>query len=645
MRNLLLALLLVPAARGAQFLPLQTASGRSTPGICVQGLGAKSVVCSGENVSAAGHWADAIGGLNNSAPGDECFVGAGDANISSGTANVIAGGRSNTTSIAAVFSVISGGFNNTNHGTNAVIPGGVNNFVDGDRSFAAGNGAYAPSASAFVWNSSNTTASQFLYLDHGPETFNIHAEGGVFITSASLTVDKFVTASTFNAVGSAYQMHGLTFLDTGANLFASSGTFGSDILGASSVTASAFFGDGSHLTGISAGSCSTGAGTSSVLCQGSGNTSAGNFSTVGGGQNCQAVSDYDTVAGGQGNSAAGSYSFVGGGNGNSAPGAISTIGGGNGNSAGGLEATVGGGNSNSAQGLHDTISGGSQNSIGSTRTDSTIGGGRGNSISGNFNVIAGGQSNNAAGSDHETISGGMSNATNGQYSVITGGLNNESDGLGSTADGGEDNLAAGDHSFAAGFNTRAMTPGSFVWLSDDGGPQILYHDHGVGTVNFRSNPGIYFDTVSSVTITSGTLYVPASSVTASAFFGDASHETGFAILTSSEGANTVLATNFIGVTTNTVTLRGGRPTRITAETNIDNASVGNRTYACDVTQNSVLIGKQRSIILATLTKGLMLQEDVITSPAGVTTFSLLCNTSNAVGTQTATKPEIIVVEY
>lgn len=63
-----------------------------------------------------------------------------------------------------------------------------------------------------------------------------------------------VTASTFNATGSAYQMHGKTFMDTGSNLTASSGTFSGTVVGSSSITASAFFGDGSHLTGVIASS-------------------------------------------------------------------------------------------------------------------------------------------------------------------------------------------------------------------------------------------------------------------------------------------------------------------------------------------------------------------------------------------------------
>jgi hypothetical protein len=86
-----------------------------------------------------------------------------------------------------------------------------------------------------------------------------------FRVAGSAVFDSTVTASTFNAVGSAYMMNGVIVIDRNTNIISqssvnASGFFGmsfnstGSITSLSSVTASGFFGDGSGLTGISGGS-------------------------------------------------------------------------------------------------------------------------------------------------------------------------------------------------------------------------------------------------------------------------------------------------------------------------------------------------------------------------------------------------------
>jgi hypothetical protein len=121
-----------------------------------------------------------------------------------------------------------------------------------------------------------------------------------------------------------------------------------NILTTSSVTASAFFGDGSHLTGVAAGSCGTGAGASSVKCSGTNNTAANSYDTVSGG-NTNAIDsdsgDASVIAGGEFNH----ISFGGG---------SAVISGGISNSISGSFAVIAGGSNHNASGLYSFTAGG-----------------------------------------------------------------------------------------------------------------------------------------------------------------------------------------------------------------------------------------------------------------------------------------------
>lgn len=260
------------------------------------------------------------------------------------------------------------------------------------------------------------------------------------------------------------------------------------ILVYSSVTASAFFGDGSHLTGITggSGSCNPGVGLDSVLCMGlnntadgpysvvSGgesntapndhaavvggftNTASGDFGFVGGGENNSVTSGHATIAGGSANGAAGLFSTVGGGSGNHANGDDSVVSGGEANTASGADAVIAGGNTNSSSGIQTVVSGGVGNVI--TSSDyGVIGGGNGNTVTSAFygSVLAG--QTNAVTGQYGTIGGGQFGAASGYSSTIAGGQNNTAGGLVSAVAGGTFNTASGDQSFVGGGNGNSAT--------------------------------------------------------------------------------------------------------------------------------------------------------------------------------------------
>jgi hypothetical protein len=103
---------------------------------------------------------------------------------------------------------------------------------------------------------------------------------------------------------------------------------------------------------------------------------------------------------------------------------------------------------NTLGGIASAIGGGGNNVIG-TNIYSTIGGGFGNAASGQGATIAGGYNNRIdPGASYATVGGGGYNTNSGSYATVPGGQNN---------------VAAGDFSFAAGHNSKALFDGDFVW--------------------------------------------------------------------------------------------------------------------------------------------------------------------------------------
>lgn len=117
---------------------------------------------------------------------------------------------------------------------------------------------------------------------------------------------------------------------------------------------------------------------------------------------------------------------------------------------------IGGAGMNVISGVGGVIAGGGAN----TSSDR-------NSVTGSYSVIGGGSNNFVAG-DWSIIAGGKSNlvgAQSGGWATISGGGGNNATGNYSTIPGGQNNIAAGDHSFAAGYGAVIGQPqgGSFVY--------------------------------------------------------------------------------------------------------------------------------------------------------------------------------------
>lgn len=152
---------------------------------------------------------------------------------------------------------------------------------------------------------------------------------------------------------------------------------------------------------------------------------------------------------------------------------------------------------------------------------------------------------------------------------------------------------------------------------------------------------------SSETNTSAGGLLASSSVTANAFFGDASHLTGYVITGSSyvAGGQNINSLTFVGVATVTVTLRGSRPLTVRASSYINNASAGGRTYNCQIQQNGALVNDPRQVSLTSGSLGIMyLEYNTTSSPSGSNTFSMNCDSSSATGTQTSVTTNIVATE-
>ena len=119
------------------------------------------------------------------------------------------------------------------------------------------------------------------------------------------------------------------------------------------------------------------------------------------------------------------------------------------------------------------IMGGDSNQIEGAVFGGLIASGQSNSIIANDNNISG-EVAILSGSNHSIVSdifqvtgsviaGGRDNTVSNSHSTISGGVNNSIEGVSATIPGGADNTANGRYSFAAGYGSKALHHGTWVW--------------------------------------------------------------------------------------------------------------------------------------------------------------------------------------
>lgn len=129
-----------------------------------EATGRSSIVGGGAQNTASGLQSTVTGGLRNTASARDASVGGGEANEASAPASTVAGGLINRASAEA-----------------ATVPGGQDNEASGAYAHAAGRGARAEGAGAFVWGDSS---GQNVRSTEANE-FKVQAGGGAVIFSSS----------------------------------------------------------------------------------------------------------------------------------------------------------------------------------------------------------------------------------------------------------------------------------------------------------------------------------------------------------------------------------------------------------------------------------------------------------------------------
>lgn len=356
----------------------------------------------------------------------------------------------------------------------------------------AGSSLTLTGPNGYVTSSSSINASAF--FGDGSHLTGIQAGG---------TQNTFNSSTTFNAF--------MTVSNSSINMTGPNGYLTS----ASSVNASAFFGNGARLTGIpSTGSIVgvyvlksgdkmtgnlevhsasltvngpfTSTGTNGgILFSGAGtrmfwvpqiaafragifSSSAGDPGSVGSasvafGQDNLASGAYTAISGGVSNFAGQNYDSVGGGNGNTANGGPAVVAGGQNNNATGNNTSIGGGLGNSAGNSGGHIGGGVSNAA--TGINSSVGGGYQNSVDNEASTVGGGSQNTASGQGSVTAGGGFitttSNGAGNQatalWASILGGQGNLAQDEATTVGGGEMNTSLGAFCTIAGGASNAAS--------------------------------------------------------------------------------------------------------------------------------------------------------------------------------------------
>ena len=378
-----------------------------------EGLSAHNIL-GGVNNTAFGNDAAVVGGSGNTAADFETFVGGGVSNTANGIRSIVGGGGENN--VSGNYSSIVGGNCNKACGSHSTVVGGLSNMSDGAYSFVG---------------SGNENAACYPYSVVAGGAFN-RACGSYSVVAG----------------GCVNEATGLSFVGSGScNIV--SGAYSSVIGGSCNIVSGSYSSVIGGLSGVASGSYSVVAGGLSGLAQGTFSfvgggccNAADSFNTfVGGGSKNLALSAQSSVVGGNENRACSCLSFIGGGDSNITNAEYTTIGGGTGNYVSGAYSSAFGGVDNIVKKAKSTIVGGESNRADSTFT--FIGGGARSTSEGNYSFIGGGLRHHISDlSNCSTIVGGLSNLVDESVKgFIGGGSNNKIRGDDTTIAGGQGNYA------------------------------------------------------------------------------------------------------------------------------------------------------------------------------------------------------------
>lgn len=230
-------------------------------------------------------------------------------------------------------------------------------------------------------------------------------------------------------------------------------------------SAAKYYGDGSGLTGVVAGSAVSKGGDTMTGAL----TMAGSSVTI----NANSGQSYALLTNGVAISTGGALQTTGTGNG-------TVTGNARGNGAVDLQtyrvsnlqvakgnySVISGGQRNTADMDNNTVAGGYGNSAAGSYA--VISGGLANQTGGSYGVVSGGSNNSATGLFYPVVSGGYLNTANGDSSNVAGGRSNSAGGSYAVVPGGQNNAATGQYSLAAGYASTSAANGTFTWADSLG---------------------------------------------------------------------------------------------------------------------------------------------------------------------------------
>ena len=381
-------------------------------------------------------------------------------------------GLSLSNSVAADFSVLGGGYNNTiqSGAYQSLLGGGNDNTIQNDAYNSTLGGGYGNTIQSFASHAvlgggyGNTIQTNSYQSTLGGGYYNTIQNDAYYATLGGGYGNTILNNAWYAILGGGHNnTNGAMYATLGG------GEGNTIVAGASGATLG-----GGQANAILINSFR------SVLGGGAGNTiqAGAMYSTLGGGySNTIQTSAYkSTLGGGASNTIqTGAYlAMLGGGQGNAIQNGSdhATLGGGQGNMIG-----VNAGNSVLGGGVGNTIgfnaniatiSGGASNAIQARSLGAIMGGGLLNTIQNDtpLATLCGGYENSIqSNAPYATLGGGHSNTIlyGAAYATLGGGDGNLANGMYATVPGGASNAAVGNYSFAAGRQAKANYRGSFVW--------------------------------------------------------------------------------------------------------------------------------------------------------------------------------------